>query len=169
MYRQSECLFLCYQMRVIQNCSCYDLYHPKLVNITPCVSKENIECNDKEYDRFMSSQIEPDCLAQCPLECDSIDYGVSISSSNFPSKYFHDLYKDFLKNSDYESSKKTLYRIYVYYPSLGYTRVSEFPKTSVIDLLSSIGGTLGLYLGVSFLSLIEFVEILLEIFFISID
>jgi hypothetical protein len=78
------------------------------------------------------------------------------------------MYKEYLGVYDYEMLKKSLYRIYIYYPSMGYISLTEYPKTSVIDLLSSIGGTLGLYIGISFLSLIECVEILLEVVFISI-
>ena len=43
------------------------------------------------------------------------------------------------------------------------TFVNEEIKTQLADLISNIGGFLGLFLGLSFLSLIEFVEILIQI------
>ncbi len=45
---------------------------------------------------------------------------------------------------------------------LKYTEISEIPKTSPVDLLSSIGGSLGLFLGLSFLSFIQVLEIVVE-------
>ena len=44
--------------------------------------------------------------------------------------------------------------------------ISQQPITSLTDLISNTGGILGLFLGMSFLSLIEFVEAIIEIFWI---
>ena len=50
--------------------------------------------------------------------------------------------------------------INIYYDLLEYTEIVEVEKTSLIDLFSSIGGTLGLFLGMSFLSIIEIFELI---------
>ncbi len=42
------------------------------------------------------------------------------------------------------------------------------PKSTVADLFSSIGGNLGLFMGVSMLTLVELIEIGIEIIFIII-
>ena len=43
--------------------------------------------------------------------------------------------------------------------------MSEIPKTSIVDLFSTIGGELGLFLGMSILSFIQIIQILCEAFF----
>lgn len=63
----------------------------------------------------------------------------------------------------YESLKRNLVRISIFYTDLGYEQNEEMVKTDVIDLVSSIGGTLGLFLGMSFLSFVEIFDIFLQI------
>ena len=48
-------------------------------------------------------------------------------------------------------SKKTL-KLNVYYDDLSYTSIEEQEKMNLIDMVANVGGTLGLFLGVSFLS-----------------
>ena len=42
--------------------------------------------------------------------------------------------------------------MHIYFDSQGYKYVSESPKMEFIDLISNIGGNLGLFIGISFLS-----------------
>lgn len=56
--------------------------------------------------------------------------------------------------------------LYVYYKDLKYTFISQQPKVELFDLISNIGGILGLFLGVSFLTCVEFFEILFEIIYV---
>lgn len=46
----------------------------------------------------------------------------------------------------------------VFYTSLEYTMISQSPRYLFIDLVSSLGGTLGVFLGASLLSLMEVIE-----------
>ena len=48
----------------------------------------------------------------------------------------------------------------IFYDSLSYKTIEESAKTGWIDLISNIGGTLGLFLGISLLSFGEILEIL---------
>ena len=50
----------------------------------------------------------------------------------------------------------------VYYDQLSYTQISKDAKLGLVDLISGIGGLLGLFLGMSFLSFVELIEIILE-------
>jgi hypothetical protein len=54
----------------------------------------------------------------------------------------------------------------VYFEDSAYTSISEIPKMSFLDLIANIGGNLGLFIGISFLSFAEFIELLIEIFII---
>lgn len=55
----------------------------------------------------------------------------------------------------------------VFYKSDLITKITERPQTQLEDFISGLGGTLGLFLGISFLSFIEFIEVLLEILMIK--
>jgi len=71
-----------------------------------------------------------------------------------------------LNFNTFEEIKKHFIGIYVYYNDFKYTLISEEPKTELFNFISNIGGILGLFLGISFLSFIEIFEILFEIVFI---
>jgi uncharacterized membrane protein (UPF0136 family) len=54
----------------------------------------------------------------------------------------------------------------VYYSKLGYLSITQMKKVEFMDLLATIGGLLGFFIGMSLLSFIEFLEIIIEILFI---
>ncbi len=86
------------------------------------------------------------CSPYCPLECDSITYETSLYSNKI----------DF----------KNAVSFSIFYESLEYTLIDQKSKMDVFDLISNIGGNLGLFIGISFLSLAEFIELLIEIIYI---
>lgn len=65
-----------------------------------------------------------------------------------------------------EELKHSLVQFNVYYNEMSFHRYSESEKTSMVDLVSSIGGTLGLFLGMSFLSFIELLDLIIQIIFV---
>ena len=69
------------------------------------------------------------------------------------------LIKKRLGSLSYSDLKQNVARVQIFYNELKETFISEEIKTKIFDLVSNIGGTLGLFLGLSFLSLIEFFEI----------
>jgi hypothetical protein len=63
-----------------------------------------------------------------------------------------------------EKARKSFTMLNVYYDSLTYTQMTESPQMDIIALLASIGGNLGLFLGVSVFSLCEVFQALIEIY-----
>lgn len=124
---------------------------------------------------FFSNDIQQLCQSRCPLECESIKYNMYSSESDYPSKAYASLlmqnplirskYASNPSDLTYDSLKRNLVQISVYYGDLGYQKFEELEKTRVGDLISRIGGTLGLFLGMSFLSFVEIIDILLQICF----
>lgn len=103
-------------------------------------------------DRFLANyfhtlKYDKECQQKCPVECDSLIYDVS--TSNLIKK--DPIWIDFA-------------RINIFYESFESQHIIEKPKTSSSDLFSQVGGLLGLFLGISILSLAETIEILLTIF-----
>lgn len=88
------------------------------------------------------SEFDSVCEKQCPRECVSIKFGADSSA--------------------YESNST---RVYVMYTDTSYIEISQTPKMSGFSLVSSIGGALGLFIGIRFLSLVELFEYLTEISF----
>ena len=68
---------------------------------------------------------------------------------------------------NFDNFKQTLASVIIYYDELKETITTQDAKIAIVDLIANIGGILGLFLGMSFLSFVEFFEILFQIIIIS--
>jgi hypothetical protein len=171
-YRQRDCLDLCFQKLTIKSCSCYALSLPNLYNDSvPCIESLHGRCTADVYTLFSKNDMQQLC-DECPLECDEIAYEYSLSMSDFPvDQLVNSLFEDVsFKNSYFQDSlektKQKAVGFRVFFNRLKYTFISEKPKTSITDLIANIGGTLGLYLGMSILSFMEIIEFLIQLIFV---
>jgi hypothetical protein len=108
------------------------------------------------YSGFIKDEIQNVCTPLCPLECDSIKYDTSISFTKFSNNEFEFLF-------DLNCSIDNLIWIDIYYGNLEYTSITQLPKMNPFDLISNIGSNLMLFIGISFISFAEIIEILGEI------
>jgi hypothetical protein len=173
-YTQVYCFNLCMEELIIANCKCHLFDYPVLYNNSSdyCINDDMMGCWFDKLFRFENGEYNDYCSSQCPLECDTTEFDFTYSISEFPSiKYYNNvkLYNDNAMNLTYDDFKQRALSISVYYPQLKYTEITEIPNTTLIDFLAYIGGTVGLFLGISVLSLVEIIEILMEISIILID
>jgi hypothetical protein len=54
----------------------------------------------------------------------------------------------------------------VFYKEFKYTYIGQEARTEGFTFASNVGGILGLFLGISFMSFLEIAEILIDVFFI---
>ena len=157
-YKQKDCFDLCVEEIMSQTCGCNE----ELGKSSNCFTQENIfECVVIIYLRYRSKELKlpESCLVKCPIECDLVNYKIyQTYAGMFPDQFLanYNFSNEFNKNGVYFS---------IYYSNLEYTLISQIPKTKTFDLVSNIGGTLGLFVGVSFISFVEIFEIVWEIFF----
>ena len=162
-YSRTNCMSLCEQKQIIDSIGCYDMRLPRILNAKPCRSKD-------EYDKINNFLFDyPKCYLPCPYECETVTFEASTSYAQYPTynyyvnetltnlKYYNTLYKD--DNISYGEFIKGIGKVFVYYESLKYTEISSDPAWEIMDLIANVGGTLGLFLGVSLLSFVEFVEL----------
>lgn len=116
------------------------------------------------------------CPDACPLECDSSKFLISSSVLDFPSKVYANVLKNDWriqarfnnrKNVSQDELKRSILAINIFYDDLSYKRYSQLEKWLIIDLISNIGGTLGLFLGMSFLSFVELIDLIVQLLFKS--
>lgn len=89
-----------------------------------------------------------DCQSQCVDGCFTLTYSVAVTE-------------------DAPAGDESLDLIVVF-GELRYTEISQVPKMTVFDLIGSIGGTLGIFVGFQILSIIEIFQFVLEIFLVLI-
>ncbi len=66
-----------------------------------------------------------------------------------------------------EAARRNFVSVDLFYDSLAYTLSTETPSMDVVALLANIGGTMGLFLGVSLLHVCELAEAFIELGFLA--
>ncbi len=175
-YRQKDCLNLCKMQYVIENCnySSIQIGFYWEVETQMNVLKESFDCYDKKVKEFALKNIIEYCSSSCPLECDSYEYNIEFMSTVFPSEIYAKvkLMNNPKIKSKYpldhnitlEDLRSSMVAFNVYFNSFQYTQIKQLPKKEFVDIISGFGGTLGLFVGLSFLSFVEFIQIIYEIF-----
>ena len=148
-YNYVNCLEHCFDLSFIEknNCNCSKAttgnvwekcYH----------SNENSDdkgCTFQAKLNFYKSNYYEYCANYCPLECDTIKYVVNVNSVSIP------------------PPDEAI--IVAYYRSLKYAVSNQQPKEQIIDFVTDVGGLLGLFIGISFMSFVEIVHFFSEIVF----
>ncbi len=151
-YRQTGCFNLCFELKYIKDnpCNCTNAQLGSAW-LDCWIIKENKtvnSCTFKYKDNFYKNTIADFCSSYCPEECDYTSYSYMINN---------------IDNFDNTTS------IVVYYSTLKYVSITEQPKMQAWDLVSYIGGIFSLFIGLSFVALLEMFEILIENCILFID
>jgi hypothetical protein len=176
LYTQPECFNLCIQQQIIQKCKCYDTNIPPLYDVRPCSTFRDLGClNFMLVFLNFINELKKTCEAKCPLECETVFYTTTQSISKYPSRAYGDyLLKDkkILNRFDNQSNltindlRETILAINIYIDSYEYTQINEIESQTLLNLIASCGGTFGLFIGISFLSILEILEVVLRSFMI---
>ena len=171
-YDQQLCFTQCLQKLIIDACNCTS---PHFLSLFEAQQPESIEQKECIVSMYSSSNnfINENCLPLCPLECNKTEYKTSISFQiigDWFVDYINDskmLSADFIKKPiNSHTTKESVVKVNAFYDSLSYTISTEAVKMNWVLLLANIGGTLGLFLGISVLSLCEIAEVLIEIYYV---
>ena len=136
-------------------------------------SLDNACTNEALFDDIIPNYHEyiiEECLEFCPLECYETLFRYTISSHELIGDDYtslinnrSNLKSDFIERPiNSNTAKESFVRVNIYYDHLSYTLSNESPKMNIISLLSSIGGYLSLFLGISAFSICELVELLIK-------
>jgi hypothetical protein len=170
-YNQQSCLELCYQELAIKSCNCSDLEGVLFKGDKICTF-ESSACLNQVFDKFLSPDyVKDNCFPECPLECSQASFGVSLTSSVIMPEYYSKIVQGKAKSLNItnetwslEEVKNNIIKFNIYYGTGSYSITTESPSLDMIGLLAYIGGTLGLFLGVSLLTTVEVIEIFLSFF-----
>jgi hypothetical protein len=167
-YSQVDCFDLCSNLHYNQTNPCNCLL-TSLDEETYFSCVDNNSCWQKFNHNFQQFD---KCSQFCPLECDQYSYEINFVSNKiigtgkinqFNNDYIYTILPDF---QTYENVSKTYYLINAYYEDLKYTSISQQPKIELFGLISNLGGILGLFIGFSFISCLELIEVLAELVYI---
>ena len=161
-YSQKECLRSCINLKYKEMKACNQSYYEKNIFFFASINKciEEFIRQKGIYDLCM--------LNYCPLDCDHYSYDISLHSALETATGNISLKSstNYVGFNTYENVSKTFYGLRVYYDELEYTLIRQQPKIELFGLISNIGGTLGLFIGFSFIRILELVEVVAELVFI---
>jgi hypothetical protein len=154
-YNYQLCYLICMQEYLFKNCQCESHVLPKFNLSNPdCQTPDKNICGLKYYTKYLENNLFKNCL--CPLECEKNGYSYEMSFSDFPTEsYSNYLAKSMLIKSkyplnetiSYDKLKKNVVSVNIYYDEFKHKTIFQEAKLGIIDLISNIGGTLGLFLG----------------------
>lgn len=129
-------------------------------------------CHKNATDRLSASDtLWNEHCSQCAQACSVVDFSVTVSGANTVTDIYASFAKEFVENSGVPLptnwNTTWLSEIQQNYMSLEITCQSNIVENytqeaslSAVDVLSNVGGHTGLWIGISFLSIMEFVEML---------
>ena len=183
-YNYINCYITCLQKLLGDICECQlkfldSIYYDKmrLCFSIPSLRDEDNICFQTSLKVFSNDSKPYLAKCNCPIECEYNFFRYSNSFAEFPPRN----YLPYLLNSTkiksiifnqtdlndslktFEFIKKSIARVQISYQDMMQTFITEYPKMKPVDLVSSLGGILGLFLGLSFLSFIEIFDFLLQL------
>jgi hypothetical protein len=170
-YDQKFCIVMCFQDNLADICGCTSLDSPKPIKGTKfCQNEVEIACENNYYNYFYASNIDDACENVCGQNCGVAQYDLIISSAQYSGwNAYSNIFNQSARSSFHEISAQTpTVRVNVNYYRMVYQVISQPLAMSFDSFLGSIGGQLGLFLGISFLSFIELVELALDLIFLRI-
>lgn len=165
-YNHRNCMNLCEQKQNIDKLGCYSLRLPKILNAKPCLNRtQYYMLRNMEYNNGI-------CEDLCPFECEKTNLNLEVSYAGFPThKYYYDSINNNQKymngsfgNTTFEVFKSSIVSVSVYFDELTKTTIEESPSLSIVDLVADIGGTLGLFIGISVLTFTEIMILFIDVF-----
>ncbi|XP_076296006.1 pickpocket protein 28 [Lasioglossum baleicum] len=161
-YTQRNCVLECEANFTQKMCHCVQYYMPKSSN-TPICEKKDDQCATaariamevKLYDddggiiSINASEIQS---CNCYPGCFEINYNVEISQSKIDPS-FH--IGDFYVKKDREYFAKNMAVVHLFFVESQFTKYVKNELFGFTEFLSSTGGLLGLFMGFSFMSLVE--------------
>jgi len=164
-YSQRDCFNYCIGKKINDILNISDSTIKNYIDIWSTLPSE---IKSKLNFELIIGNIQKYCENYCPLECDSIRYDVTFSFARMSNETFYDFIQQYL-NLNFSKKRQinaeyleNLVYFNVYYHELEYTHINQLPKMDFFDLISNIGGNLGLFIGISFLSFAELIELAIE-------
>lgn len=171
-YNSQSCFSLYYRREQARVCNCSVDVEWEIEGLDSCRNGVYTSCMTSVYNRIIyeTDDFNTKVLKECPMECDYTVYSKSVSSGNYATPREikkqlrrNDYFRQRQQNSTYQEIRETMVYLRVYFDELKYRHLTQIPKWMTADFVSAVGGTIGLFLGMTFMSFFEIFEILFEI------
>ncbi|XP_078375560.1 bile acid-sensitive ion channel-like [Oculina patagonica] len=161
-YSQKNCLSNCVAKEMRKKCGCVSVV-TRQQPLCDSFNQTQADC----LDSISYNQDSLDC--SCDPPCSRLYFAHTVSSSTWPSKkHMGQLIRVLKKGKnrtaqivkDLTSARDNMVRVNIHFASMTLKDMSQSPAITRESLLGTIGGQLGLFIGVSLITLVEFLNLL---------
>ncbi|XP_050824547.1 amiloride-sensitive sodium channel subunit beta isoform X1 [Gopherus flavomarginatus] len=172
-YSIQACLRSCFQAQMFENCGCGHYLFPLPEGVNYCNNEDDPDwayCYSSLRSSIRHRQF---CIDSCKETCNDTQYKMTISMADWPSEasedwIFHILSYERDLSTNVTLDRNGIIKLNIYFQEYNYRTISESAATTIVWLLSSLGGQFGFWMGGSVLCLIEFGEIIIDFLWITI-
>ncbi|KPM03791.1 Amiloride-sensitive sodium channel-like protein [Sarcoptes scabiei] len=156
-YSQQACLKICLQRTIHTRCDCQSAQLPQLeLNSTLKICDTRRKTTRQCVEEVMFQAEEKVNACKCPPRCQVINYEKTVSMTKWPTREDK---VTFDGGKSMNINFQNLAKVTVYFQTMTCQEVRQEESYTTAKLFSSLGGILGMYVGFSFLSLFEIIEI----------
>ncbi|XP_022808058.1 amiloride-sensitive sodium channel subunit alpha-like isoform X3 [Stylophora pistillata] len=168
-YSTTACKKTCWARKQQEKCGCveYKFPRPNSTRFCETSNKTDKACVRRVIDYFSRGHL--DCSRSCPPPCKESTFKLTTSYSLWPTNSSQLSYQKKLKATSKEVDggpsdfRHNILKVNVFFEELNYEVISEDPAYELPSFMSDLGGSLGLWIGMSVLTFAEILELILLI------
>ncbi|XP_023235401.1 degenerin unc-8-like [Centruroides sculpturatus] len=158
-YSRQGCIKACHSQKVLDQCNC-----TLNIRIGKSLRGDVIHCRQHKDKEDCSENVISGADCECNPACSEETFDTSVSYSQF---VFEENCPEKIScgNSTCYTKKlpcRDIMGIHVYYKDLTFEKKTQTPTYTTPALIANIGGTLGLCLGLSLVTIVEVIELILD-------
>ncbi|XP_077990153.1 acid-sensing ion channel 2-like [Glandiceps talaboti] len=150
-YSQNACQTECETDYLVNQCNCREFYMPG--NASMCNPQELYECATPALRTFANRGVE---TCDCPVPCSRTIYKYSMSSAKMSNGYLNSVASNY--NYTLEYMRNNYAGVLMYYEDLSYQDITQQEAYHMYQVWCDIGGSMGLLLGGSIITLVELLD-----------
>ncbi|XP_047022448.1 pickpocket protein 28-like [Helicoverpa zea] len=159
-YSSKNCRMECLANITFSLCQCVEFYMPHSSSNKICTGDDDDCIFLARGEMLKQESIQGNFTCHCLPSCNSVDYNAEILKTDFKLKKFINIVKKLRNYSDDSFNNINLSKIEMYFMKPRFLSMRRSELFGVTDFLANCGGLLGLFLGFSFLSLVEIIYFL---------
>ncbi|KAK6194923.1 hypothetical protein SNE40_000453 [Patella caerulea] len=163
-YSYRACLQECVTDMVLEACRCITVSEVQNASNRYCTVTQRLGCVRYVRAKFDSYSYTNNSttLCDCPRPCSDVVYSQDFAASFFPANSFIKVLKLLKLSSSLVHARSNLMRITISFKSLMVTHIIHEPEYTLEDMISSMGGFMGFFIGASILSVLEVLDVFLR-------
>lgn len=176
-YTRRACQAFCQITTVIKNCSCFDDYWEEFAfnrdkTLRPCRSETEVKCLLRVEQLYYDGKL----TCTCNNPCSEVSYIRAISQRQWPTNEYARVLLEWVCDRDFETCENlrrdldelwtinnNFLKLNIYYEDLNFENITETAEIELQQFLSDVGGAIGLWIGLSILSLCEVIQLFVEL------